>query len=261
MGELFNSAIYEPILNGLLYVQKILPNHDMGLAIILVTLLIKGILYIPSLAAIRSSQQLQSLQPKLRALQQQYKNDREGLAKEQMKLYKDSKVNPLSSCLPILIQLPILIGIYQVFFNGLKLDDQGLLVKEQLEHVYHWLRDYYSTTPINTLFLNFLDITKSHNIPLALLAGATQFWQSKMLAAPKEPKTPEARDEALTSTMNRQMTYIFPVVTLLFTYNLPAALGLYWVASTVFTIVQQYIFLRSHKIANGPTSQSITPAS
>ncbi len=254
MGDLFNTAIYEPILNGLLYIQKVLPTHDMGLAIIVITLVIKGILYIPSLAAIRSSRQLQTLQPKLKALQAQYKNDREGLAKEQMKLYKDSKVNPLSSCLPILIQLPILIGLYQVFFNGLKIDDQGLLVNDQLDHVYHWLRDYYTTTPLNTLFLNFLDITKSHNVVLAILAGATQFWQSKMLAAPPEPKTSEARDEALTSTMNRQMMYIFPVVTLVFTYTLPAALGLYWVASTAFTIVQQYIFLRSHKIANGPTA-------
>lgn len=261
MGELFNTAIYEPILNGLLYVQKILPTHDMGLAIIFVTLAIKGILYVPSLAAIRSSRQLQTLQPRLKALQAQYKDNREMLAKEQMKLYKESKVNPLSSCLPVLIQLPILIGLYQVFFNGLKIDNHGLLVSDQLQHVYHWLRDYYTSTPLNIMFLNFVDITKSHNVILAVLAGGTQFWQSKMLAAPKEPKTPEARDEAMTSTMNRQMMYIFPVVTLFFTYSLPAALGLYWVASTIFTIVQQYLFLRSHKIVNGPTTQSITPAS
>lgn len=254
MGNIFDAVIYEPILNALLYIQKTLPGNDMGLAIILVTLLIKGILYTPSLAAIRSSRQLQTLQPKLRELQTKYKNDRETLAKEQMKLYKESKVNPLSSCLPILIQLPILIGLYQVFFNGLKIDDQGFLVKEQLDHVYVWLRDYFAVTPLNTMFLNFVDISKSHNVILALLAGGTQFWQSKMLAAPKEPKTPEARDEAMTSAMNRQMMYIFPVVTLIFTYNLPAGLGLYWVASTVFTIVQQYIYLRSHKIENGATA-------
>lgn len=254
MGNIFDAAIYEPIFNALLYIQKTLPGHDMGLAIILVTLLIKGILYTPSLAAIRSSRQLQSLQPKLKELQVKYKNDREGLAKEQMKLYKESKVNPLSSCLPILIQLPILIGLYQVFFNGLKIDDNGLLVKDQLSHVYGWLRDYFSTTPLNTMFLNFVDIAKNHNVILALLAGGTQFWQSRMLAAPKEPKTPEARDEAMASTMNKQMMYIFPVVTLVFTYNLPAGLGLYWVTSTVFTIVQQYIFLRSHKIANVTTA-------
>lgn len=254
MGNLFDTAIYEPILNALLYIQKILPGHDMGLAIILVTLLIKGILYIPSLAAIRSSRQLQTLQPKLKAIQEQYKNDRETLAKEQMKLYKESRVNPLSSCLPVLIQLPILIGLYQVFLHGLKIGDGGLLASEQLAHVYGWLRDYFATTPLNTLFLNFVDISKNHNVILALLAGGTQFWQSKMLAAPKEPKTPEAKDEAMTSAMNRQMMYLFPVVTLIFTYNLPAGLGLYWVTSTAFTIVQQYIFLRSHKISNVTTA-------
>ncbi len=254
MGHLFDIAIYEPILNALLYIQKVLPGHDMGLAIILVTLLIKGILYIPSLAAIRSSRQLQTLQPKLKAIQEQYKNDRETLAKEQMKLYKESRVNPLSSCLPVLIQLPILIGLYQVFLHGLKIGDGGLLASEQLTHVYGWLRDYFATTPLNTLFLNFVDISKNHNVVLAVLAGGTQFWQSKMLAAPKEPKTPEAKDEAMTSAMNRQMMYLFPVVTLIFTYNLPAGLGLYWVTSTAFTIVQQYIFLRSHKISNVTTA-------
>lgn len=254
MGHLFDIAIYEPILNALLFIQKILPGHDVGIAIILVTLLIKGILYVPSLAAIRSSRQLQTLQPRLKEIQEKYKNDRETLAKEQMKLYKESKVNPLSSCLPVLIQLPILIGLYRVFFDGLKIGADGMLVDAQLSHVYHWLREYFTTTPLNTMFLNFVDITKNHNVILALLAGGSQFWQSRMLAAPKEPKTPEARDEAMTSAMNRQMMYIFPVITLIFTYNLPAGLGLYWVTSTVFTIVQQYIFLRTHKMANGPAA-------
>ncbi len=255
MGNIFDAVIYEPIFNALLFIQKSLPGHDMGLAIILVTLLIKGILYVPSLAAIRSSRQLQTLQPKLRALQVKHKDNREALAKEQMLLYKDSKVNPLSSCLPILIQLPILIGLYQVFFNGLKIGDNGILIQTQLDHIYGSMRDYFAATPINTLFLNFVDIAKNHNVFLAGLAGISQFWQSKMLVAPKEPKTPEARDEAMTSTMNRQMTYIFPVITLIFTYNLPAGLGLYWVTSTVFTIAQQYLFLRSHKLAtNGPTA-------
>lgn len=257
--NIFDVVFYQPIFNTLLYVQKLLPSHDMGLAIIIVTLLIKFLLYTPSLAAIRASRQLQTLQPKLKAIQEQYKNDKEGLAREQMKLYKENKVNPFSSCLPALIQLPVLYALFRVFLNGLKLDDHGLLMPDQLQHIYPALRDYYSTTPLNSTLLGWIDLAKNHNIILALIAGAAQFWQSKMLAAPKEPKTPEAKDEAMTSAMNRQMSYIFPAITLYFTYSFPAGLGLYWAVSTIFQVGQQYLFLRRHPIK--PAQPNATPQS
>lgn len=250
--NIFTTGIYEPIFNALLYIQKTLPNHDLGLSIIAITLAVKILLYIPSFTAIRASRQLQTLQPKLKAIQEKYKNDKEGLAKEQMKLYRESKVNPLSSCLPILIQLPILFALYRVFFNGLQIDSHGLLQASQLKHVYSALRGFYETTPLNTHLLGLLDLAKNHNIILALLAGASQFWQSKMLAAPKEPSTPEAKDEAMSSAMTRQMTYFFPIITLVFSYQLPAGLALYWVVSTTFTIIQQYIFLKKHPLNPTP---------
>src|SRR6266850_5467507 len=120
--NIFDTIVYQPILNALLWLVKELPNHDLGLAIIIVTLAIKGIFYLPSLSAIRASRALQTLQPRLKELQERYKNDREALAREQMKMYRESKVNPLSSCLPLLIQLPFLYALYRVFFNGLHLD-------------------------------------------------------------------------------------------------------------------------------------------
>ncbi len=253
----FDVAIYQPILNALLYLQRTLPGHDMGLAIVLLTLVIKGIFYLPSLSAIRSSRQLQTLQPKLRALQEQYKNDREGLAREQMKLYKDSKVNPLSSCLPVIIQLPVLYGLYRVFFNGLHLDQHGHLIASQLKHVYPALRAYYETTPLHTTTLGWIDLAKAHNIILAVLAAASQFWQTKMLAAPKEPKTPEAKDEAMTSAINKQATYLFPLLTLYIAYRFAAGLALYWLTSTAFTVVQQYIFLRRHPLQPPATKPAL----
>lgn len=258
----FDVVIYDPILNALLYLQRALPGHDMALAILLLTLAIKGIFYLPSLAAIRSSRQLQTLQPKLKNLQEQYKNDREGLAREQMKLYKESKVNPLSSCLPLVIQLPFLYALYRVFFNGLHADSHGLLIASQLKHVYPALREYFATVPLHTITLGGLDLGKSHNIILAVLAGASQFWQTKMLAAPKEPKTKGARDEAMTSAINKQATYLFPILTLYISYTFAAGLALYWLISTLFTIVQQYIFLRQHplppKALPDPTHGSTT---
>lgn len=256
----FDLVIYQPILNALLYLQKALPGHDMGLAIVLLTIGIKAIFYIPSLAAIRSSRQLQTLQPKLRALQEQYKNDKEGLAREQMKLYKESKVNPLSSCLPILVQLPFLYALYRVFFNGLQVDKEGLLAADQLKHVYPALREYFSSTPLHTLTYFGLDLAKKHNVILAILAAGSQFWQTKMLAAPKEPKTKEAKDEAMTSALNKQATYLFPLLTLYIAYQFSSGLALYWLTSTVFTIAQQYVFLRRHPLkAKAETPPALTP--
>ncbi len=248
----FDVVIYNPILNALLYLQRALPGHDMGLAIVILTLAIKGIFYIPSLSAIRSSRQMQGLQPKLKDLQEKYKDDREALAREQMKLYKDSKVNPLSSCLPLIVQLPFLYALYRVFFNGLHADSHGFLVASQLKHVYPALRSYFETTPLHTTTIGGLDLGRAHNIVLAVLAAASQFWQTRMLAHPKEPKTKEARDEAMTSAINKQAMYLFPLLTLYISYKFAAGLALYWLVSTLFTIVQQYIFLRRHPLSPKP---------
>jgi YidC/Oxa1 family membrane protein insertase len=252
----FTVGIFEPLFNALLYIQKILPGHDLGIAIILLTLVIKAALYIPSLSGIRASRQLQTLQPKLKAIQAQYKDNKEKLAQEQMKLYKESKVNPLSSCLPLLIQIPFFIGLYQVFISGLKIDQNGILGADTLKHVYPFLRGYYETTSINTMFLGFVNLVGKKgiaNIVFALLAGATQFWQTKMLAAPKEPNIKEAKDESMTSATNKQMTYMLPLFTAYLAYTFPAGLALYWTTQSVLTIAQQYIFLRRHPVASAVT--------
>lgn len=248
----FTVGIFEPLFNGLLYLQKILPGHDLGLAIILLTIIIKAALYLPSLSGIRASRQLQTLQPRLKAIQEQFKDNREKLAQEQMKLYRESKVNPFSSCLPLLIQIPFFIGLYQVFITGLKVDaTTHVLHADALKHIYPFLRGYYETTPINTVFLGLVNLVGKQglaNVAIAVLAAGTQFWQTKMLAAPSEPKIKEARDESLTSGMNKQMTYMLPLFTGYLAYTFPAGLGLYWVTQSMLTIGQQYIFLRQHPL-------------
>jgi len=184
----------------------------------------------------------------MKELKAKYKDNKEELARQQMKLYRESKVNPLSSCLPILIQLPILFALFRVFLNGLQVDDQGLLTEDQIKHVYPALRSFYESTALNSTLLGWVDLSKNNNVILALLAGGAQFWQSRMLATPKEPSTPEAKDEAMTSNINRQMAYIFPVVTVYFSYTFPAGLALYWFISTFFQVGQQYLFLKKHPV-------------
>lgn len=249
MMELFYTYLYEPLFNALIYIYNVVPYHDIGLAIIIITILIKIILFWPSLSALRSQKALQDTQPALEAIKKKYKGDKEEMGKQLMKFYKDNKVNPFSSCLPLLIQLPILITLYRVFFTGLAVDaETGILAADQLEHLYGFLRDIYTTTPLNTMFLGFVDMAKSHNIYLAVLAGLAQFFQTKTLQAKKPAvKTKGSKDEGMAAMMNKQMLYFMPIITVVFGYQFPAGVTLYWLTNTLFSLGQQLYFFNYKK--------------
>lgn len=249
MIELFYTVLYEPLFNALIYIYDKLPYHDIGIAIILITLAIKILLFWPSLSALKSQKALQDAQPMMEEIKKKYKDDKEEMGRQLMKFYKDNKVNPLSSCLPLLIQLPILIALYRVFFSGLAVDpDSGLIVAEQLEHLYGYLRDVYTTTPLNTTFLGFVDMAKTHNIVLALLAGAAQFFQTKTLQTKKPAiKSKGSKDEGMAAMMNKQMMYFMPIITVVFGYQFPAGVTLYWLTNTLFSLGQQLYFFNYKK--------------
>lgn len=250
MLALYHTILYQPLFNSLMFLYQFL-GQDMGLAIILLTIAIRLALFYPSLAQLRAQRSLQATQPKLKALQEQYKGNKEEYSKAVLQFYKENKVNPLASCLPLLIQFPILIALYQVFQAGLATDPgTNLLAAKQLENLYTPLRDFFSTTPVLGFSLGLFDVAKSHNIPLTLLATAATFWQTRMLLAKRPPKEAGAagKDEDQMAAMNRNMAYITPLITLFFTYSLPAGIGLYWFSSTLFQVIQQYYFLRRHPI-------------
>jgi YidC/Oxa1 family membrane protein insertase len=216
----------------------------MGIAIILLTLLIKLVLFYPSLKGIRAQKSVQDIQPKLAELKVKYKDDKEELGRQIMQLYKENQVNPFSSCLPLLIQLPILIALFYVFLNGLKLDPgTGVLLQDSLNHLYEPLRSQYANIAINKEFLGFVDLTATKNIYLAVAAGLAQFFQAKMMQA-KRPvvQTEGSQDEDLSVMMNKQMLYVLPIMTVIFGYQFPAGVTLYWLASTLFTWLQQLFF-------------------
>lgn len=248
IGQLFNVILFEPLFNALVLIYKYIP--DLGVAIILLTLVIKLLLYLPSRSSIRSQKVLQDTQPKLQEIQNKYKNDKEELGRQLMKFYKENKVSPFSSCLPLLIQLPILIALYQAFLAVAKTDPSThILLVDQIQHLYAPLRDLFSTTSINPMFLGFVDLAKKGNYILAILAGAAQFWQTKMLMAKQPPKVSGAKDESMMAGMNKQMMYFMPVVTVIFGLQFPAGLTLYWLFSTLFTVAQQYYIFKKDKVA------------
>lgn len=247
MGNLFNVILFEPLFNALVFLYKYI--GDLGVAIIVLTIIIRAILYWPSLSSIKSQKALQDIQPKLQELQRKYKDNKEELGRQTIRFYKENKVNPFSSCLPLLIQLPILIALYQVFIAVANIDPTThILVTDRLQHLYGFLKSTYNTTSINPDFLGILDLSAKRNIVLAVLAAGFQFWQSKMLMARKPAvKDKGSRDEGMASAMSKQMTYIFPLVTGYIAYQFPAGLALYWVLTTILTIAQQYYLFRKTK--------------
>ena len=236
MIEILKSIFYVPLLNLLVWLYNVVPWDDLGVAIIILTIVIKLALYPLNKKAIISQKALQELQPKLEEIKSKYKGDREGQAKATMELYKTEKINPASSCLPMLVQLPFLIAVYQVFRTGL---DNG-----SLEYLYPFV-----TNPgvLNTLAFGWLELSE-RSIFLAILAGAAQYWQGKMLSTKKPAiNIPGSKDESMTAIMNKQMIYVMPVFTVFIGLSFPAGLTLYWFVNTLLTGLQQLLVFKKKK--------------
>lgn len=238
---LFTTLVIQPILNVLVWLYNTVPGNDFGIAIILLTVLVKAVLYPFTMAQIKQQRALQLIQPKVDEIRQRLKDDKEAQAKELMELYKRDKVNPAASCLPLVIQLPIFIGLYRALRDGLS--SQGLNL------LYPFVAN---PGTLNTMLFGVVDLSKP-NIVLAVLAGAVQFWQSWQMMRKPSPTTPPpaevaktegAQDETMASAMNKQMMYVMPIVTIFIGISLPGGLTLYWLTMSLLTVAQQAFFLK-----------------
>ncbi len=233
MGDIFHTYLSQPLFNLLVYLYNVIPGSDIGFAIIVLTILIKAVLWPFMHQSLKSQKAMQVIQPKIEELKKKHADNKEALAKDLMELYQEEKVNPLSSCLPLLIQLPVLIALYRVLLTGFD--------PETLNQLYSFVANPGS---INSLFLGFIDLSKS-NIYLALVAGFFQFLQTRMLISRKPPKQVQgkkgAADENMMATMNKSMMYFMPIITVVIGATLPGGLTLYWVAVNIVSIIQQKI--------------------
>lgn len=232
MANIFTTIFYQPILNLLVWIYNIIPGHDIGLAIIVLTIIVKIVLYPLSKKSLEGQRSLQTLQPKLDEIKKKFANDKEAQSRAMMELYKQEKVNPLSSCLPLLIQLPFFWAIFRVFRD--ELSGKAVIL------VYSFISNPGTLNPIA---FGFLDFSKPH-IALAILAGVSQYVQAKMM--PKQP-TPAAgsTENSMMSAMNKQMLYFMPALTVFICLSLPSGLAFYWFISTLLTIAQQWYMFRS----------------
>ncbi|MFA5024409.1 MAG: YidC/Oxa1 family membrane protein insertase [Patescibacteria group bacterium] len=231
MSNLFTVIFYQPILNLLVFLYNTVSFNDLGVAIILLTVVIKAVFWPLGQTAIKSQKALQDLQPKIDDLKKKY-TDKTELSRATMDLYKNNKVNPFSSCLPLLIQLPFLWAVYRVFRDGLN---------NNLDLVYSFI---HRPETMNVMSLGILDLSK-RSIILAVLAGLAQFWQAKMTMTKKPVvSTPGSKDESMAAIMNKQMLYFMPAITIFIGISLPGGLTLYWFIFTVLTALQQLLTFR-----------------
>ena len=239
MGELFHIVVSQPIYNALVFFYNVIPGSDFGLAVIATTILLR-ILFIPLYKKqLESQREMQILQPKIKELQKQYKGDKAKLNEMQMKLYQEHGVNPLGGCLPIIVQVIFLIAIYQVIIG---ISNGGFLANGA--DLYRFVSN---PGEIAHHFFGIADLAKPSYL-FAALAALAQFYQVKMMLDAQKTDQPAKKVDDSTepdfmAIMNKQMLFIGPGMTLFIGATFPAALSLYWLVSTVFTIVQQiFIF-------------------
>ena len=225
---IFNEIFYRPILNALILIYERIAFHDFGIALILLTILIRLLLAPFFHRGARDQAIINVLAPKIKEIQKTHKDNREHQAKALMNLYREHRVNPFSGFLLLLIQLPVLIALYHVVWNGFS----EVLVPM-----------LYSFTPnpgtINYLFLNIVDL-QGKNMALVILAAAASYFQMK-IAMPKTPAPSLGEPQAPMALAMKQMVFIAPAITAVFLVVLPSAISLYLLTSFAFSAIQQLI--------------------
>lgn len=228
MTQLFHTIIYQPIYNTLVLLYNVIPGHDLGVAIILLTILIRAILYPLAKKQIESQKKMQELQPEIKRLQEKHKNDKEKQGRALMDFYKEKKINPASGCLPLVVQIVFIIALYQALVAGINFSE---------------CKDIYSfiacPSAIKTGFLGILDLAKP-SLALAVLTAAAQYFQTKMMMPAASSQASGGKAD-FSQAMSKQMLYLGPLLTLFIGARFPAGLPLYWLVMTVFMIVQQYL--------------------
>lgn len=234
--SIFNEFLYRPLFNLLVFLYNTLPGSDIGIAIIAVTAIVKLVFWPMTGKAVKSQKALQEIQPKIKEIQEKYKDNKEEQAKKLMEFYKENKVNPMSGCLPLLVQIPILIALYQVFLKGFD--------PSSLSALYSFI---HNPGIIDPIFLGFVNLSLPNKV-FAVLAGISQFLQAKMTMPKKVklPNAPKSSDEFMSQAISKQMLYFLPVFTVLISWKLPSGLALYWIVTTLFTLIQQYVIMRSN---------------
>ena len=250
MIELWNLLLYHPLLNALIGLDRLTGNF--GWSIILLTVGLRLAMTPLVLPSLRMGKKMQELAPELSKLKAQFKDDKKGLMTAQAELYKQHGANPASGCLPQIIQILVLIALFNAFNSVLH--GNGDLVSRLNPMLYSFNRlpsSFHLSTSFSYLNLVKPDVFKLSGLPFPLpgafliVTALVQFISSKMMtpvvaAAQKAAeKTPEDTDDAMVAAQ-QQMLYMFPLMTIIFGFQFPSGLVLYWLVFSLVSMVQQY---------------------
>lgn len=240
ISNIFHELFFNPIYNALVFLITNFSWIDMGTAVIIITITVKLILFPLTKKSIKIQIKTKELEPELKRIKEEHKNNKEEQAKQIMDLYKKNDLNPISGFLVLLIQLPVIFALYFVFLKG------GL-PEINTDILYSFIR---IPEQVDMHFLGLFNMMDK-NIFLALLAGISQYVQVHLMLPKVEPKNKNHQKtfkDDLMRSMNTQMRFIMPVIVFFISYSLPAAIALYWITSNMFMIFQEIFVKRKMEI-------------
>jgi len=230
ISTFFHAVFYNPIYNALVALVAIVPGSDVGIAVILVTIIIRLALLPFSLSAARTQRAMKLLEPRIKELKEKHKGDKEKEALETLALYKEEKVNPFASILTVFIQIPVLLALYWVFYY----EPFSTINVARL----------YAFTPVpHTISLQFLGIISvaGKSIVLAVLAGLTQFIQAHMaLSGTMKPSDTKGMQNDFQRIMGMQLKYVFPFIIAVISYTTSGAIALYFITTNLAGSLQEW---------------------
>lgn len=233
LHNIWDALLYQPLINALAFLVSVVPGGDLGIAVILLTIVVKIALYPLSQHAIENQAKMTLLAPELNVIKKSGASQEEQ-AKRTLELYRKHKTNPFSGCL---VQIPVIIifiSLYYVFYNGVSFESDTL---------YSFIK---VPENVNLFFLGLVDISQKSLI-LAFLAGISQFFQAYFMPKPSLAQAEAGSfQESFGKSMNFQMKYLFPLLMAFIAYR-SGALALYWITSNIFTIGQQIYAEKSRR--------------
>lgn len=246
MYNLYHQLIFRPLYNGLVYLMDILPWIDIGIAVVIFTVIIKFILYPLSKSSLLTQVRMKEIEPEVNKLKAQYANDKQAQALKVMQLYKERKIKPFAGILLIAIQLPILLALISVFYK--------IIPTIHAEYLY----SFVSVPLVKTQFLGFIDLTQKSLI-LSIATGVIQYLQLHFSLASRPPLLPEKGGQLdfstqLATNMSKQMKFIVPLIAFASVYWLIPAqfpqaasiIAIYWSVSSLFTLAQELIIRKRY---------------
>ena len=229
ISAFFHAVFYNPIYNALVALVAFIPHGDVGIAVIIITILIRLVLLPFSLSAARTQRAMKVLEPQIKELKEKHKGNKEKEALETLALYKEARVNPFASILTVFIQIPVLLALYWVF-------------RYEPFSVINTLRLYPFTPVPHTISLQFLGLISvtGKSLTLAILAGISQFLQAHMaLSGTMKPSGDKGKQAGFQQMMGMQLKYVFPFLIGIISYTTSGAVALYFLTTNLVGVAQE----------------------